>query len=150
MAAPHVAGTLALLRAADPARDLTALRGALDLAASAGGAVTGRVRAGALRVDRALRAVLGDAVFASSALKLTARVRRRARRTPRTQVVWTLSGIAPDAAGFVVRDRSGNVLGRRDVAGRSRWVRRKRGTVVVEALDVAGAVIATTRLRLAR
>ena len=149
MAAPHVTGALALLRAARPDLDLAGLRAALDTGAAKPPALAGRVRSGLLSVAGALRTVVDAARLAAPApAVLHARVRRRAKHRPRTLVGWTLAGDAPGLARFDVRDARGRLLARRGPDGTGAWVRRRTGTLTLRALDAAGAVITTARLRL--
>lgn len=152
MAAPFVAGSLALLSAARPDMSQPALRDALLASARRNGQLAGLLRSGSLDVGAAMHLVLPGSMWktasaadadgaAAARLKIIAKARIRAGRT--ATVRWRASGDVRVSSWRVLLDgrRVGTVAkGKRSMlrkrvgdAGRHRWK--------VVGVDARGAAI---------
>lgn len=154
MAAPEVAGAMALLRSARPDLPQSTLRSALLNAARRPPSLLGLVSAGGLDVAAALHRLVPEAggPVAPAPLALTVRVKRRSGKragTTRALLTWSVTGDATQVVGYRVTGSGGATVARRaDAAARGAWVSLRHGTVTVVALAAGGKVLARTRLRI--
>lgn len=149
MAAPEVAGALALLHGARPDLPDTTLRAALLDTARRPASLAGRVGAGALDVDAALHRVLPASAWPAAPVpvRITARVRRRTHS--RSLITWQIAGPTAGIRRYRLRASDGRRLASRSTpAARGAWVDRRRGKVTVIALDAVGDVVARARVTL--
>ncbi len=159
MAAPFVAGSLALLSAARPDMSQPALRDALLASAPRNGLLAGLLGSGSLDIAAAMHRVLpgamwrtGPAAGAPARLQVFAKARIRAGRT--ATVRWRARGDARVShwrvlldgrrVGSVAKGRRSKLLTRVRTPGRHRWM--------VVGVDAAGTrvVSATRRFRVVR
>ncbi len=154
MAAPEVAGALALLHSARPDLPDSALREALLAGARRPRFLAGLTAGGALDVAAALHRVVPDDRWPAAAPAspgVIVKVKRRsgtAAARARSLIVWKLSGDTSQIAGYRITG-GGKVLASRS-SGRARgaWVAARRGLVTVSALATDGSVVMRGRVRL--
>ncbi len=144
MAAPEIAGALALLQSAAPGASQAALRAALLSTAHRPAGLLGVLQSGEVDLPAALRQVApGAAAAAASVLTLKARVKSRGAR--RTLVTWTVTGSRAAVSSFRVSGTRGKTLAIVGRAKRGVWLKQRTGRVRITARDAdAGALVATT------